>query len=439
LKLDKKNLVTALTFLLIGIIVTSVVWVYASPTSTFYLSGGVYPSSPTYTIFPEGSTYYAKSSYGEIEFSDTDAGKVTQDCVNAIGGTTKGSVYYTAGEFSFETTVTTTKYKTFYGSGISTLLKTDSNIGIFNVTGDEVTIRDMKIACYFGSEVTASGIHVHQTPNVWIQRVFVENFKIGLLAYGSQTWGLFISDSIFHNHTQFSIYFNGYSGSKVKNCHFSGGTEITTVSGVVIDAGATYNEIIGNHFDDMNQGIELNGTGSTVHHITIVGNEFERIRDLADIYVKLSSDVTIGDNAIEGEGYGYYGIYLDETSFCTITGNVISHKGRHGIFVDKNGNRSITITGNVLRGNSRETHNTYHGIEVWDTDGIVITGNLAIETSGSGNRQKYGIHTGGNADYAIIVGNHAFGNVDSTQDISYAGSNNKVAYNIGRYTPQGSA
>jgi len=416
------------------------VLVLSQASNTFTITSGIYPSAPTYTIYLENSVYYAKDEYGVLRFfSNDDAGQVTTSCVNVIGSTNKGNIYYTSGEFIFKTNVKTTKYKTFYGSGISTLLKTYSDIGIFNVTGDEVTIKDMKIASYYGASVSASGIHIHQQPNIWIDNVFVENFKHGILAYGANTWGLFITNSIFHNNTQFGVYFNGYSGSKIKNCHFSGSVDINTVSGVVIDAGATYNEISGNHFDDMNQGIELNGTGTTVHHITIVGNEFERIRNVADIYVKLSSDVTIGDNAIEGENYGYHGIYIDESSFITISGNVISHKGRHGIFIDKTGNRSITVTGNVIRGNSRETHNTYHGIEVWDTDGIVITGNLAIETSVSGNRQKYGIHTGGNADYNIITNNHCFGNVDATQDINYVGSNNKVAYNIARYTPQGVA
>lgn len=50
----------------------------ATPTSTFWISSGVYPGAPSYTIWREGSNYFAKDANGQIEFSGTDADAVIE-------------------------------------------------------------------------------------------------------------------------------------------------------------------------------------------------------------------------------------------------------------------------------------------------------------------------------------------------------------------------
>ena len=54
----------------------------ATPSSTFWISPGVYPGAPSYTIFREDSNYFAKDANGEIEFSGTNASEIIN---NAIG------------------------------------------------------------------------------------------------------------------------------------------------------------------------------------------------------------------------------------------------------------------------------------------------------------------------------------------------------------------
>jgi len=83
-KLDKKTLVTAITFLLIGTILTSVVWVYASPSvKPMYLSGGIYPQA-SYTIWKEDSTYYAKNAYGALKYENTNLTTLLNSVVNDL-------------------------------------------------------------------------------------------------------------------------------------------------------------------------------------------------------------------------------------------------------------------------------------------------------------------------------------------------------------------
>jgi len=114
-KLDKKTLVTALTFLLIGIIVTSVVWVYASPTNTFYISGGVYPQA-SFTVWKEGSTYYAKNAYGQIVYSGTDADVLIN---NVISNAPEGSeIYLKNADYYIDASVIIDKSLSFIGESV---------------------------------------------------------------------------------------------------------------------------------------------------------------------------------------------------------------------------------------------------------------------------------------------------------------------------------
>lgn len=62
LNLKKLNFTILLVTILV--LVPTIQIVYASPLSTFYLSGGIYPSARTYTVWREGSNYYAKNAYG---------------------------------------------------------------------------------------------------------------------------------------------------------------------------------------------------------------------------------------------------------------------------------------------------------------------------------------------------------------------------------------
>jgi len=438
IKQNYKKIIGASLVINLIVIALCMTFVLSAPNSSiFTITSGIYPSAPTYTIWEEDSVYYAKSAYGKIDFSGDDPAQIAQDCIDTIGVAIKGDIDFTSGIFNFKKTVTVTKYKTISGSGISTLIATHSNIGAFNITGDEVTIRDMKIANYYENN-TKSGIHIHKVPNVWLTNLFISDFYIGIKGVGAitGTWGLFVRDSIIHLNEEYGIYFEGYSGSKIKGNHFSGGVGVETVSGIKMTGDANYNEIIGNHFDDMNQGVDLDGAYS----ITIVGNDFENIR-FEDIKINNAVDVTISGNALNGAGWGTYGILIDtNASYISVTGNVVREKGRHGIFVDKTGNRHISIVSNIVRDNSRETNNTWSGIATYDVNDVVITGNNCFDNQTSEwNRQKYGIETGGASDYIIIIGNDCRSNVDATEDISYVGSNNKVAYNLGRYTPQGSA
>lgn len=89
LKLDKKALAQNLGLIFIGVLIMSVVWVYATPTTEFYIAGGIYPTPYDYTIFLEDSTYYSKEAHGRIPFDGSNITTVLQATNDALtsGGT----------------------------------------------------------------------------------------------------------------------------------------------------------------------------------------------------------------------------------------------------------------------------------------------------------------------------------------------------------------
>lgn len=123
------------------------------------------------------------------------------------------------------------------------------------------------------------------------------------------------------------------------------------------------------------------------------------------------------------------GIYCENTSKVTITGNTVTTAGNNsnasvgsGIRVIENGNFT-NITGNTV------SLSAHHGIEVTNIDRIMISDNMTFNNGKSevGINNGIFVNAGASAiDFASIQGNHCFDNqVTKTQDsgIRLAGSN----------------
>jgi len=102
MNLKKLNLTVLLVTILV--LVPTIQIVYASSLSTFYLSGGIYPSASTYTVWVEGSTYYAKDAYGQIQFTSSNASQVIQNSFDAIADV-GGEIYIKKGAYYLPTAI----------------------------------------------------------------------------------------------------------------------------------------------------------------------------------------------------------------------------------------------------------------------------------------------------------------------------------------------
>lgn len=81
----KKSVKIALIFLAIGLVLGTIIVFAATPSSTFYISSGAYPGAPSYTIWKEGSNYFAKDANGLIAYSGTNFSDVMQNCIDNGG------------------------------------------------------------------------------------------------------------------------------------------------------------------------------------------------------------------------------------------------------------------------------------------------------------------------------------------------------------------
>ena len=94
----RKSVRTALIFLAIGILLGTLIAFASTPSSTFYLSSGIYPGAPSFTVWREGSNYFAKGANGQLSYSGTTI-QVIQDAINVLHDADGGTILLTKGTY----------------------------------------------------------------------------------------------------------------------------------------------------------------------------------------------------------------------------------------------------------------------------------------------------------------------------------------------------
>jgi len=199
MNLKKLNLTVLLVTILV--LVPTIQIVYASPLSTLYLSGGVYPQGH-YTIWHEGSTYYAKNRFGYLEFSGTNASKVVNDCIDAFRsdegayGYEAGIIHFVNGYYIFDSPIIVNKPNVIIeGEGRATELRPsgvtppESIILVYTpttaVTNTHATVirnlifynpnwatKNSTIAIHYHNNITATyGISFPSVDTCWFTRI----------------------------------------------------------------------------------------------------------------------------------------------------------------------------------------------------------------------------------------------------------------------------
>ena len=78
---------TAIVLTLIAVVLSSALtYTLAASSSSipFTIKGGLYPGAPDYTVWREGTHYFAKNSSGVIEFSNTNVSSVINQAINSL-------------------------------------------------------------------------------------------------------------------------------------------------------------------------------------------------------------------------------------------------------------------------------------------------------------------------------------------------------------------
>jgi len=80
----KKGVKVSLIFLAIGILLGTLIAFASTPSSTFYVSSGIYPGAPSYTVWKEGSNYFAKDVNGRLRYSGTNMTAIVNNAINDL-------------------------------------------------------------------------------------------------------------------------------------------------------------------------------------------------------------------------------------------------------------------------------------------------------------------------------------------------------------------
>jgi hypothetical protein len=82
-EISKKKLFGLLAIaVILGSLLTATMYVRAPTTPTFTI--GPYPGAPDYTVYSNGTWYFAKDSYGDISYMSSNSTTVVQSCIDAL-------------------------------------------------------------------------------------------------------------------------------------------------------------------------------------------------------------------------------------------------------------------------------------------------------------------------------------------------------------------
>jgi len=356
-KLDKKTLVTAFTFLLIGIIGTSIVWVYAQPSAgTFYVSEGVYSGAPSYTAWRVSSTYYVKTAWGQLGAYSTNATQVINGAITSAYNNGGGTVYLFDGTYVLDGSIIMKTNVTLYGQSWGTILETDGTFSHIEIFGDvtegditQVVVRDL--ALVGSGSGTKMGVHLWHTHRATVRNMYIVSCGYGIFLEGDTNRDVdnnlitenFIRLSV---DTAIRLLAWNYTIAVEENVISNNIIETNGGHGIIVDGYS--NTISGNTIEESYlDGILITGEGNTISGNTIreSGASGILITESTAPQVGTGSDNIVDGNFLENNDLGnsatYMGIWVNIGNDNIITSNRAKNNDGWEIYVGSAPNRTI--------------------------------------------------------------------------------------------------
>ncbi len=149
-KISNKLKVSIVALCLLSVLLGAYIGYSATPPSTFYLSSGVYPGAPSYTIWREGGNYFAKDPNGLIVFSGSNPSAVINACIQSMDSNTEGylggKIFLRNGQYDLTTPIVIDRFNIqIEGEGRATELRaTIENMTLVQMYGEN--LHDIRIA-----------------------------------------------------------------------------------------------------------------------------------------------------------------------------------------------------------------------------------------------------------------------------------------------------
>ena len=346
-----------LIILAIGLLIGALIGYARSVSSTLTISPGVYPGAPSYTVWMEGSNYFAKDANGMIAFSGTNASQIIS---LASVGSTKILI---SGDIAVSSPIILPSNITIEIQGSLTLAD-NANCNIFNLV-------DVGYVQIFGGKLDGNKAHntagigiyintttytgdlLHHISDIHIDSFTQHGIKIegesravflrGVSVYGSDDTGFYIGGGDHHitnclagQNTGKGFYFGNVGGNQVSNCKAFGTKYNTT--------------------DSFGDGFLISGVRNILTNCYAQENDrhgFLVYSSLPSVYGRFNSIVNcIGESNNFNGSLGGAGIRLDGVNSNSVIGglftNMIGAKQEYGIWLANASADNIIIGANCL-------------------------------------------------------------------------------------------
>lgn len=136
------------TAIILAVILGTVITQAATPTTQFWISGGLYPGANAFTFWKEGSNYFSKSNYGSIAYSGSNFTDVFLDTQTAASD--GDTFFFARAAYQVNNMTTINKRLLLRGEGIyaTTFYSTVDIPAIFHVNTTYVTFDNLRIDGY---------------------------------------------------------------------------------------------------------------------------------------------------------------------------------------------------------------------------------------------------------------------------------------------------
>jgi len=350
--------------------------------------------SASYTIFKEGSFYFAKNgTTGSIDYSGTNASQVIQNAGDAL---TSGRIWkekiLIKDDITITHTIVLSDYVTLQNDGKLTL-DDNTDTDLISVEGSHVEIIGGTFDGNNGAQSVSEKytIKIAGVVDVIVRLAYIHN---------SYDDAIFVSGS-----SDVNILYNS-----LVNC---GDAAVNSSDGIDFNS-VNHSKIVGNYIlSPIDDGIDIEKT----NHVIISGNTIKNVS--VGIEANDCTSLTISENSIQDTVN--YGIWLGTQSLHNIvTGNYITNSTNDGIvmgngsngtitcnYIFENGRHGISLTTNqhytLLSGNY--VHNmTSNGVNISNSNYTLVVGNQIRECA-------KGVAEAGTSDYTLLDGNVLADNV----------------------------
>jgi hypothetical protein len=475
----RKSVKTALIFLAIGLLLGTLIVFAATPSSTFYISSGVYPGAPSYTVWREGANYFAKDANGQLPSwsGGTNATEIIQNSIDVL--TSGGKIFLQEGIYSIDVPLSLKSAVTLQGEGKGVTVIRQTNASANTIIADniwQISIQDLTIdkSVYFATGGDA--IYLHNVSR-FQYRADVPPYTAKWFGYGA-----YIKDVLILNQIN-GIHIVECKWVYIDNVDiFNIGSDSIEGTGILIDRDTDFylrNIWLAHHYIwDEGEEVSTNASGIGIKIIGGGGFYFEDVsvvgkywtiginilaEDGAKIWWGFFDHVisdTIGGNAwqiaadneseVKGlvfmncwgassDGNGFY-LHAESADNATVYGvrfegcRAISNLCNGWLFSENI--RDISLLGcEISDNNQNDSAITGDGIQFAN-----VTGYVTIEGCRIGNYlwlsglQRYGIYVGANCANFTIRDNNLVGNDDGALYIGSSDVDSIVKGNIGFVT-----